>query len=40
MAARMSICTGGAVRDELFVFCEETRLILTVISKPFAGMMR
>ena len=34
----MSIGTGGAIRDELFVFGEKTRLILAVIRKPFAGL--
>ncbi len=35
----MSICAGGTIGDELFVLGEETRLMLTVISKPFAGPM-
>ncbi len=38
-AAIMCPWTGGAVRDELFVFCEETRLIFVIVGKPFAGLM-
>ncbi len=34
----MSLCTSGAVRDELFVDGEETRLILIVIREPFASL--
>ncbi len=35
----MSICTGRAVRHELPVCCEDTRLTLAVKSKPLAGLL-
>ncbi len=34
----VSICTGHTVRHELSVFCEDTRVSLTVVSKPLAGL--